>query len=199
LEQHRVSDSVVRRVLGGWGAALTRPRVATFTALAADASWAGVLVSLLLGGTLAGLVRLGASGATGEAPFVAFLTGLIATGVLFCIEAAYLLIVSGLLTNPAGQLRQVYALSLFWPLLNALPNMLVAGGVLSWLGALLWLPATLYGLFLSHLVVRAVPGLSPARARLVVAVPVLLLIVLGLLVWGLLVQLAGNLNTIENQ
>ena len=190
---------MVRRVLGGWVVALTRPRVATFTALVADASWAGVLVSLLLGGALAGVARLGGSGATGEAPLAAFIAGLVSSVVLFCIQAAYLLIVTRLLTNPEAQLQQVYALSLFWPLLNVALMMLTAGGAFGWVGALLWLPATLYGLFLSYLVVQAVPGLSAPRARFVVLVPVILLAVLGLLICGLLTVLSGNLSTIENQ
>jgi hypothetical protein len=199
LEQHRASDSVVRRVLGGWVAALTRPRVATFTALVADASWAGVLVSLLLGGALAGVARLGGSGATGEAPLAAFIAGLVSSVVLFCIQAAYLLLATRLLTNPEGQLQQVYALSLFWPLLNVALMMLTAGGAFGWVGALLWLPATLYGLFLSYLTVQAVPGLAAPSARLVVLVPVILLAVLGLLICGLLTLLSGNLSTLENQ
>ena len=199
MEQHRASDSVVRRVLGGWVVALTRPRVATFTALVADARWAGVLVSLLLGGALAGVVRLGGSGATGEAPLAAFIAGLVSSVVLFCIQAAYLLIVTRLLTNPEAQLQQVYALSLFWPLLNVALTMPTAGGGFGRLGALLWLPALLYGLFLTYLAVQAVPGLSTRRARFVVLVPVILLAVVGLLICGLLTLLAGNLNTIENQ
>jgi hypothetical protein len=199
LEQHRASDSGVRRVLGGWVAALTRPRVATFAALVRDASWTGVLFSLLVGGVLAGLVRLGGSGATGQGPVEAFIGGLVSAVVLFCIQAAYLLLATRLLTNPEGQLQQVYALSLFWPLLNVALMMLTAGGAFGWVGALLWLPATLYGLFLSYLTVQAVPGLVAPSARLVVLVPVILLAVLGLLICGLLTLLSGNLSTLENQ
>jgi hypothetical protein len=199
LEQHRASDSVVRRVPAGWVAALARPRVATFTALLPDASWTGVLISLLLGGGLTGLLRLAGSGGTDEGPVGAFVGGLVAAWVLFCIQAAYLILAARVLTNPAGQLGLVYALSLFWPLLNVPLLVLIGGGGLSGLGALLWLPATLYGLFLTYLAVQAAPGLSTRGARLVVIVPVLLIMILGCLLWGLLLLLGSNLNIAPSQ
>ena len=199
MRQQRVADSIVRRVLGGWVAALTRPRIATFQALVTGASWTGVLISLLLAGVIAGLARAAGSGATDQGPVESFISGIISDWVFFCIEAAYLLVVTGLLSNPQKQREQVYALSLFWPLLNIGPNLLIAGGSLSWIGTLLWLPAVFYGLFLTYQLVQAVPGVSPQRARFLLGVPIILLILLGLLIFGLLTLLSGNLNTIQNQ
>jgi hypothetical protein len=199
LEQHRASDSAIRRVPAGWVAALTRPRVATFTALLPGASWAGVLLSLLIGGGLAGLARLAGSGGTGQGPVEAFVGGLVAAWVLFCIQAAYLILATRVLTNPAGQLGLVYTISLFWPLLNVPLLVLAGGGGLSAFGALLWLPATLYGLFLTYLAVQAAPGLSTRGARFVVILPVLLIIILGFVLWGLLLLLGSNLNIAPSQ
>ncbi len=199
MGQQRVSNSIVRRVLAGWVAAFTRPRIATFTALVAGASWTGVLVSLLLAGGIAGLLRAAGSGATDQGPVESFFSGIISDWVFFCIEAAYLLVVTGLLSKPRQQQQQVYALALFWPLLNIGPNLLIAGGSLSWLGTLLWLPAVFYGLFLTYRVVQAVPGVSSQRARFLLGVPVIVLILLGLLIFGLLTLLSGNINTLQNQ
>jgi hypothetical protein len=189
----------VRRVLEGWVAAFIRPRIATFKALIAGASWSGVLVSLLLAGVIAGLLRAAGSGATDQGPVESFFSGIISDWVFFCIEAAYLLVTTGLLSKPQQQQQQVYALSLFWPLLNIGPNLLIAGGSLSWLGTLLWLPAVFYGLFLTYQVIQTVPGVPPHRARFLLGVPIIVLILLGLLIFGLLTLLAGNINTLENK
>ena len=189
---------MIRRVLGGWVAVLTRPTVATFTTLISGASWSGALLSLVIGSVPAGLARV-ATGGPDVGPVEAFIAGMVTNWVLFCIVAAYLLIVTRLLSNPPGQQAQVYALSLFWPLLLVPLNLLGGEGILGVIGALLWLPATLYALFLTYRVVQAVPGLSPRSARFVVMVPVILLGIVGLLICGLLTLLSGNLNTIQNQ
>lgn len=179
--------------------ALTRPHVATFTRLIPGASWAGVVISWLLGGTLDGLLRAIGSAGTDQGPVELFIAGLIADGVIFCIIAAYTILVTRIVTKPESQVRQVYALALFWPLLIIPLNLLSAGGAIGLLGTLLWLPATLYGLFLTYLVVQAVPGLSPRSARFVILVPVILLVLVGLMICGLFTLLAGNLNTLENK
>jgi hypothetical protein len=198
LEHHETSAPVIRRVLEGWVAALTRPGIGTFSDLIAGASWSGVLVSLLIGGVVAGLVRGAASGGTGQGPVEAFITGLVGNWVLFCIGAAYLLVVTRLLSNPEGQRAQVYAASLFWPLLLVPANLLGAVGMVGAAGILLWFAALLYGLYLTYLVVQAVPGLSTRGARFVVLIPLIVLLILGLLTFGLLTLLENNLNTIDN-
>jgi hypothetical protein len=199
VKQQQISDPVVRRVLAGWVTALTRPRVATFTTLIRQASWSGVLLSLLVGGSLAGLLRALSGGVGGPGPVEAFISGLISDVVIFCIVTAYLLLTTRVATNAERQVQQVYALSLFWPLLIIPLSLLPVGGLGGFLGTFLWLPATIYALYLTYLVVQAVPGLSSRSARFVILVPVILLVIIGMLIWGLFLLLSGNLNTIENK
>jgi hypothetical protein len=152
---------------------------------------------LLIGGVVAGLVRAAASGGTDQGPIEAFFTGLAGNWVLFCIGAAYLLVVTRLLSNPERQRGQVYAASLFWPLLLVPANLLGAVGIVGAVGLLLWLAALLYGLYITYFVVQAVPGLSTRGARFVVLIPVIVITILGLLIVGLLTLLENNLNTID--
>jgi hypothetical protein len=163
----------LRRVPRDWALAFLRPGLATFEQIAAPMEWTHVGISLGLSGLATGLLRLLGSLWSGQEPVTAFLGGAVGNVVLFSIIAAVLLFAARLSRGRGPGIDHMYVLSVIWPVINILLAVPAFDGTL-WLPVCLWLPATLYGLYLSYFAMRAVHGFDARPARLVAFSPLLL-------------------------
>lgn len=176
VDSQSLALSPLRRVLRDWVLAFLRPSLATFEQIAAPMEWTHVGISLGLAGLLTGLVRLLDSAWSGLEPVSAFLSGFLGNLMLFSIIAVVLLFAARVARGRGLGIDHMYVLAVIWPVINILLAAPALNGSL-WLPLGLWLPATLYGIYLSYLALRAVHGFAPGPARAVAATPLLLALI----------------------
>ena len=176
MDTQSLALSPLRRVLRDWVLAFLRPSLATFEQIAAPMEWSHVGISLGLAGLASGLLRLIDSLAAGLEPVSAFLGGFVGNIVIFSIIAAVLLIAARLARGRGYGIDHMYVLSVIWPVINILLAAPALGGSLAF-PLFLWVPASLYGIYLSYLALRAVHGFEAGPARAVAFSPLILALV----------------------
>src|SRR5690349_4042107 len=141
--------------------------------------WSHVFIAMTLPALATGLVRLlSAPFADGE-PVTAFIGGVVVNVVTFSILAVLLLFVARLVRGQGDPLDHMYALALFWPVLNILLGVPAVEGAI-WLPASLGLFVLLCGTYLTYFAMQVVHNLPDRQARIVALSP----LVLGLVCTG---------------
>jgi hypothetical protein len=185
VESRSSVAEVWRRVLRDQWLVLARPSLASFQEATAPLGGRELLLAVGPACLLTGLLRLLGSPATGQGPLEAFLGGGFSNLVVYGMRAGVLLGGVFLAGGRSDVFLYLYALGLFWPVLNIV---LGAPG----LGALLWFGVAVYGLYLSYLAVWVVYGLTPTKARLIAFIPVMIGAFLALVFWVVLFLFAGS-------